>query len=83
MPKINFVSFVYLSFLVFVLIAVRGFENYLFYDPLLLFFKGSYFNEVLPALNFFKLNLNYLIRYLLNSTASLFILYVLFKDKKL
>jgi len=65
------------SFLVF----IRMFENVLFYDPLLLFFKSDYFNNSLPEMNSFKLLGNITFRFLLNTIVSLGILWVVFKDK--
>lgn len=66
-------------FLVVLLLSVRFFEQNLFYDPLLLFFKSSS-NEVLPQYNMRQLLLGYFFRYTLNAVLSLAILWLVFKD---
>ena len=65
------------------LIIIRIFENILFYDPLLSFFKGDFTNEKLPQMNQIKLFLSLGFRYYLNSMLSLVLLYVIFKDFKI
>lgn len=67
--------------LFFLLVLVRAFENHLFYDPLLLYFKGSHLTEAFPALNFVKLIISYSFRFLLNASISILILKVCF-DKQ-
>lgn len=61
------------------LILIRVFENELFYDPLLSFFKKEYQNQVLPELNQVDYFLNITFRYFLNSFITLFIVYFLFQ----
>jgi len=63
------------------LVLVRMFENELFYDPLLFFFKSDYSNNPLPEINSFKLLGNITFRFLLNTIISLGILWVIFRDK--
>lgn len=65
------------------LILIRIFENNLFYDPLLKFFKGEFTNDKLPKMNQIKLFLSLGFRYYLNSMLSLALLYVIFKDFKI
>lgn len=68
-----------LIFLVGLLIMIRAFENQLFYDPFLNFFKEE--NALAyPEIHSLKLYLNLFFRYFLNSGISLAILYVVFKD---
>nr|WP_245792579.1 exosortase F system-associated protein [Flavobacterium fryxellicola] len=69
-----------LLFLVLLLILIRAFENQLFYDPFLDFFKKDFTSLRLPALNSFSLFLSLLLRYTLNTSISLGIIYVLFKE---
>ena len=66
--------------LVVALALVRGFENQLFYDPFLVFFKKDFIGETLPSFNATWLFLSLLFRYSLNTTLSLGIIYVLFND---
>ncbi|GGB70987.1 exosortase F system-associated protein [Flavobacterium suaedae] len=61
------------------LVSVRVFQEQLFYDPLLVFFKTE--SETLAKYNSFKLFLGLLFRYTLNTLLSLGIIYILFKDK--
>jgi len=70
-------------FLVLLLALIRSFEDQLFYDPFLNFFKGDFFNSKLPALDHFKLAGSMTLRYLLNTIISLGILYVIFKQPDL
>ncbi len=69
-----------LAILVGLFALVRGFENQLFYDPFLEYFKAESINAY-PEYDAVKLYLSMIFRYFLNSVISLAILYVLFKDK--
>ncbi len=69
--------------LVLLLILIRVFENQLFYDPFLDYFKSEYAHKRLPQFNVFKLFFSLGIRFYLNSVISLLLLYVVFKDKKI
>ena len=66
--------------LVLLLVLVRAFENELFYDPLLNFFKKDFTNLDLPQFDFALLMVNVLFRYALNTVFSLGVIYILFKD---
>lgn len=68
------------SGLVFCLVLVRFYEEVLFYDPFLAYFKSDFNNLPLPVFDSFLLILNLLFRYGLNMVFSLGLLYVLFKD---
>lgn len=68
------------SGVVFCLVLVRFYEEALFYDPFLSYFKSDFNNLPLPVFNTFLLILNLLFRYGLNMLLSLGLLYVLFKD---
>ncbi len=65
------------------LLLIRGFENAIFYDPLLEFFKSTQADRVLPEMNTFKLLSNIAMRYLMNTIISLAILWVLFQEKSI
>jgi exosortase F-associated protein len=65
------------------LIAIRAFEDQLFYDPFLNYFKDNYTNLPFPVINPIKLFLSLGFRYYLNSMISLALLYLLFKDTKI
>jgi len=63
------------------LILVRAFEDELFYDPFLTFFKSDYQNKPLPDLNDYLLFWNLLLRYAINTFFSLIIIRLLFNDR--
>ena len=65
------------------LILVRAFEDNLFYDPFLSFFKTDYQNKQLPDLNCYLLFGNLLLRYALNTFFSLIIIRLLFNERNL
>lgn len=62
------------------LILVRAFENYLFYDPLIGYFQNDYLYKQAPELNSWKLVLNLLYRYLINTIISLVIIYAVYRN---
>ncbi len=76
----------YLSFgiiLLLALVAIRAFENQIFYDPFLDYFKGNFTNNHLPKVNVVKLFFSMGFRYYINSMISLGILYIVFRDTKI
>jgi exosortase F-associated protein len=62
------------------LIAIRAFERNLFYDPFLDYFQSEYANLPFPEIDKYTLFLNLAFRYLLNSTISIAMFWMLFKD---
>jgi exosortase F-associated protein len=70
-------------FLVMLLVLIRAFEETLFYDPFLNFYKSEYSHLPFPQINIFKLFFSLGMRFYLNSVISLFLLYVIFKDTKI
>lgn len=69
--------------LITLLILIRGFEDELFYDPYLTFFKNDYLYMDNPRREIVKLVLFTTLRYILNTVISLAILFVVFKDKNI
>ena len=65
------------------IVFIRLFEDQLFYDPFLQFFKQDFKNKTLPNFDGVKLFFGILFRYSLNSIFSLAILYILFKQIEL
>ncbi len=63
------------------LVLIRAFETTLFYDPFIAYFKGSFLETAFPDYDFWKLILNHVFRYILNSSISLWIIYLLFPKK--
>lgn len=69
--------------LVFLLVAIRAFENLIFYDPFSDYFKSDYLNLVFPSFDGIGLFFAMTFRYFLNAVISLGIIYLLFSDKGL
>ncbi len=65
------------------IVFIRLFEDQLFYDPFLEFFKQDFKNKTLPNFDGVKLFFGILFRYSLNTIFSLAILYLLFPQKSL
>lgn len=70
-------------FLILLLVLIRVYEDQLFYDPFLNYFKTEYTHLAFPKINIIKLFLSLGIRFYLNSVVSLLLLYVLFSDKQI
>ncbi len=81
MGKYN--KYVWLFLLFGLLALIRLFETKLFYDPYLTFFQNDYLYLDSPRQEVFKLTFFTSLRYVLNTTISLAILYVFFKDKSI
>ncbi|MDY2586969.1 exosortase F system-associated membrane protein [Winogradskyella aquimaris] len=79
MPKLT--RYILVVLLLLVLVAIRGFEDYLFYDPYLTFFESDYLYIDNPRREVAKLVFFTSLRFLLNTLASLGILYFIFDDK--
>lgn len=69
--------------LVLILIAIRAFEDTIFYDPFLDYFKSNYYNLPLPKLNIIKLFFSLGFRFYINSMISLGLLRLIFNDAKI
>jgi len=79
----NPITLILLFVLFGMLVLIRVFENELFYDPYLLFFKNDYLHIDSPRREIFKLTMYTSLRYVLNSSISLGIIYLFFKDKSI
>ncbi|HEX9979769.1 MAG TPA: exosortase F system-associated protein [Flavobacterium sp.] len=62
------------------LVLVRTYEDALFYDPMLDYFRSDFSGRPLPKTDQLALLLNLLFRYFLNSAISLVMIYVLFRN---
>lgn len=72
---------IFLGLVFVVLLAtVRAYENQLFYDPFLNYFKSDFKALPLPSYNPFWLFIGLVFRYGLNTMLSLGLIYVLFRD---
>lgn len=79
----NVIKMILLLVLFGLLILIRAFENELFYDPYLSFFKNDYLYIDNPRREIFKLTIYTTIRFLLNSAISLGIIFLFFKDRSI
>jgi len=70
-------------FLLLLLVLIRTFEETLFYDPFLEYYKDEYSQMAFPKFNVFKLFFSLGMRFYLNTVISLMLLYVIFKDKQI
>lgn len=75
----NYIRFIGVVLLFFLLIFVRAFATKMFYDPFINYFKDAYLHQEIPVFNHFKLYFHIFLRYLLNSVISLGVIYLLFQ----
>lgn len=80
MPN-KFFRYTLLLIAFFLIIGIRFFEDALFYDPFLAFFKTDYQNKPLPNVDALQLILNLFLRYFANTLLSIVIIYLLFLNK--
>ncbi|WP_160131910.1 exosortase F system-associated membrane protein [Kordia antarctica] len=74
-------KYIVIGFLFGLLVLIRAFENELFYDPFLSFFKhDAYLQANIPDYNAWLLFLNHIFRYALNMIISLGIIYIAFEN---
>ncbi len=69
-----------IGLLVLLLAAIRFFEQELFYDPLIQFFKSDYLLDIIPPMDMAKLMFNLSLRFWMNTIISLAIIYISFRD---
>ena len=69
-----------IGILVLMLAAIRYFEEDIFYDPLIQFYKSDYLLGIIPPMDMAKLMLNLTLRFFLNTSISLAIIYIGFRD---
>jgi len=67
--------------LFFALVLVRAFEQEMFYDPFIDYFKNDYLHDPIPIFSGSKLLLHLIFRYGLNAIISFLIIYVAFENK--
>ncbi len=77
--KLSIAAIAAIVVLLILIVLVRVFQEQLFYDPFLAFFKAE--SKELPLYNNLKLFGGLAFRYLLNTVLSLGIIYLVFKDK--
>jgi exosortase F-associated protein len=78
----KFVKYIIIFVLVCFLFLIRAFEERLFYDPLIVYFQNDYLYAKIPDINLWKLVVDLLFRYTLNSLITLGIIYLAFNRKR-
>ncbi len=79
----NQITYILLVVLFGLLILIRVFEDELFYDPYLSFFKNDYLQMDSPNREVIKLTLYTTLRYVLNSIISIGIIFLFFRDRSI
>tara|TARA_R110002012_G_scaffold196235_7_gene364583 strand:- start:3659 stop:4081 length:423 start_codon:yes stop_codon:yes gene_type:complete len=77
------IKYLWIAILFLLLLLIRLFEDVLFYDPYLTFFKSDFLTLDSPRREMAKLLSFTTLRYVLNSIISIAILFAFFKDKNL
>lgn len=77
------VRYIGILLLIFILVLIRQFEDVLFYDPYLVFFKNDYLYIDSPRQETLKLVAFTSLRFLINTLISLGIIYLVFRDKQI
>ncbi len=77
----KYIKIIIILTLFLLLFVIRAFETELFYDPLIEYFKNDYLYTYLYNLDVWRLTMNMLFRYVLNSLISLGIIWFLFERK--
>ena len=72
------IRIVLILLLFFALVLVRAFEQVLFYDPFIEYFRNDYLHEPIPKYSGSKLLLGMALRYGINTLISLVLIYVAF-----
>lgn len=65
------------------LVSVRAFQKYLFYDPFIHYFASDFLVKPIPEYNTLKLFSSLFLRYTINTLISLAIIYIIFHKKGL
>ncbi|WP_144896255.1 exosortase F system-associated protein [Lutibacter sp. Hel_I_33_5] len=79
MHKTTRIILIILLFLM--LIFVRSISSDVFYDPLIRYFHNDYLYKMMPEMNEWKLVVNILYRYTINTLISLGIIWLIFQKK--
>ena len=62
---------------------LRLFQEKIFYDPFITFFKSDYHEQPYPDLQVSKFYLNIILRYIVNSLLSLLVIFAIFKTAEI
>ena len=76
-----YIKLILFLFLILLLFLVRAFSAELFYDPLIEYFRNDYLYTKMPEVDLWHLVIDMLFRYVINSTLTILIIWVLFYRK--
>lgn len=77
----RYIKIILVLILILLLFLVRSFSEELFYDPLIQYFKNDYLYTKMPEIHIWHLIIDMLYRYILISTITITIIWVLFERK--
>lgn len=77
----SFKSFLLILFAIVAFALLRFFQENIFYDPFISFFKSNYQNESYPSLVISKFYFSTIFRYIINSFLSLLVIHTIFKNR--
>ena len=77
------VRYILIGLLIVGLILIRHFEDSLFYDPLIAFFKTDHSTQPLPELDQLMLLVHTTLRFLMNTILSLGVIWLVFRSKEI
>ncbi len=69
--------------LVILLVLVRAYSSFLFYDPLQEYYLNDYLHKSIPKIQYLHFFISLTFRYFINTIMSLGILYLIFKDRNI
>ena len=75
-------KYILIFLLISLLFVIRAFESDLFYDPLIVYFQNDYLYTKMPEINTWKLVVDVLYRYTLNSLITIGIIQLVFDKKR-
>lgn len=75
-------KYILIFLLISLLFIIRAFESDLFYDPLIVYFQNDYLYTKMPEVNTWKLVVDILYRYTLNSLITIGIIQLAFDKKR-
>ncbi len=81
MLKNKYLKLFWILIIILLLVLIRAFEDILFYDPFLSYYKKQFNNINFPQINLFQLSFGLTLRFFLNSVLSISLLWVVFKDR--
>lgn len=77
----SFKSFLLILFAIVAFALLRFFQENIFYDPFISFFKSNYQNESYPSLIISKFYFSTIFRFIINSFLSLLVIHTIFKNR--